>query len=60
MDYRFIKGTRPRLLVLFHGTGGDKESMLFLRQKLDPEAFILSLDGSWGQGRKKPFLCPAD
>ena len=48
MDYRFIRGTRPRLLVFFHGTGGDKESMLFLRQKLDPEAFILSFDGSWG------------
>ena len=58
MDYRFIKGTRPRLLVFFHGTGGDKESMLFLRQQLDPEAFILSLDGSWGQGRKRRFFAP--
>lgn len=58
MDYRFIKGTRPRLLVFFHGTGGDKESMLFLRQQLNPEAFILSLDGSWGQGRKRRFFAP--
>ncbi|WP_318150926.1 hypothetical protein [Streptococcus parasuis] len=58
MDYRFIKGTRPRLLVFFHGTGGDKESMLFLCQQLDPEAFILSLDGSWGQGRKRRFFAP--
>lgn len=32
MDYRFIKGTSPRLLVFFHGTGGNKDSMLFLRQ----------------------------
>ncbi|ABP89692.1 Uncharacterised protein [Streptococcus suis] len=31
MDYRFIKGTSPSLLVFFHGTGGNKESMLFLR-----------------------------
>ncbi|WP_313094123.1 hypothetical protein [Streptococcus parasuis] len=58
MDYRFIKGTRSRLLVFFHGTGGDKESMLFLCQQLDPEAFILSLDGSWGQGRKRRFFDP--
>ncbi len=39
-------------LGLFHGTGGDKESVLFLRQQLDLEASVLSLDGSWGQGRK--------
>ncbi|CYU07397.1 phospholipase/carboxylesterase [Streptococcus suis] len=58
MDYRFIKGTSPRLLVFFHGTGGNKESMLFLRQQLDPEAFVLSLDGSWGQGRERRFFAP--
>ncbi|HEM4423711.1 hypothetical protein P7J58_10325 [Streptococcus suis] len=56
MDYRFIKGTSPRLLVFFHGTGGNKESMLFLRQQLDPEAFVLSLDGGWGQGRERRFF----
>ncbi|MFX3841609.1 hypothetical protein ACJBRF_01010 [Streptococcus suis] len=43
MDYYFIKGTSPRLLVFFHGTGGDKESLLFLRQQLDLEASVLSL-----------------
>lgn len=58
MDYRFIKGTSPRLLVFFHGTGGNKEFMLFLRQQLDPEAFVLSLDGSWGQGRERRFFAP--
>lgn len=58
MDYRFIKGTSPRLLVFFHGTGGNKDSMLFLRQQLDPEAFVLSLDGSWGQGRERRFFAP--
>lgn len=58
MDYRFIKGTSPRLLVFFHGTGGNKKSMLFLRQQLDPEAFVLSLDGSWGQGRERRFFAP--
>lgn len=58
MDYRFIKGTSPRLLVFFHGTGGNKESMLFLRQQLDPKASVLSLDGSWGKGRERRFFAP--
>ncbi|MGQ7354854.1 alpha/beta hydrolase [Streptococcus suis] len=58
MNYRFIKGTSPRILVFFHGTGGNKESLLFLRQQLDPEASVLSLDGSWGQGRDRRFFAP--
>ncbi|MEI4324869.1 hypothetical protein [Streptococcus suis] len=58
MDYRFIKGSSPRILVFFHGTGGDKESVLFLRQQLDLEASVLSLDGSWGQGRERRFFAP--
>ncbi|WP_449457025.1 alpha/beta hydrolase [Streptococcus suis] len=58
MEYYFIKGTSPRLLVFFHGTGGNKESMLFLRQQLDLEASVLSLDGSWGQGRDRRFFAP--
>ncbi|HFI0114406.1 TPA: alpha/beta hydrolase [Streptococcus suis] len=58
MDYYFIKGTSPRLLVFFHGTGGNKEAMLFLRQQLDLEASVLSLDGSWGQGRDRRFFAP--
>ncbi len=58
MDYCFIKGTSPRLLVFFHGTGGNKKSMLFLRQQLDLEASVLSLDGSWGQGRDRRFFAP--
>ncbi|HFI0326511.1 TPA: alpha/beta hydrolase [Streptococcus suis] len=58
MDYCFIKGSSPRLLVFFHGTGGNKESMLFLRQHLDLEASVLSLDGSWGQGRDRRFFAP--
>ncbi|HFU4205959.1 TPA: alpha/beta hydrolase [Streptococcus suis] len=58
MDYRFIKGNSPRLLVFFHGSGGNKDSMLFLRQQLDPKASVLSLDGSWGQGRERRFFAP--
>ncbi|MBM7312584.1 MULTISPECIES: alpha/beta hydrolase [Streptococcus] len=58
MDYYFIKGTSPRLLVFFHGTGGNKESMIFLRQQLDPKASVLSCNGSWGQGRERRFFAP--
>ncbi|WP_105209902.1 alpha/beta hydrolase [Streptococcus suis] len=58
MDYRFIKGASPRLLVFFHGTSGNKESMLFLRQQLDPKASVLSFNGSWGQGRERRFFAP--
>ncbi|HFI0404104.1 TPA: alpha/beta hydrolase [Streptococcus suis] len=58
MDYRFIKGATPRLLVFFHGTSGNKESMLFLRQQLDPKASVLSFNGSWGQGRERRFFAP--
>lgn len=58
MNYHFEDGTNSRLLVFFHGTGGNKESMLFLHQQLDPEASVLSLDGSWGQGRERRFFAP--
>ncbi|HFU3800555.1 TPA: alpha/beta hydrolase [Streptococcus suis] len=58
MEYYFIKGSSPRLLVFFHGTGGNKESMLFLSQQLEPEASVLSLDGSWCQGRDRRFFAP--
>lgn len=58
MNYHFEDGTNSRLLVFFHGTGGNKESMLFLRQQLDPEASVLSFDGNWGQGRERRFFAP--
>ncbi|HFI0362916.1 TPA: alpha/beta hydrolase [Streptococcus suis] len=56
MNYHFEDGTNSRLLVFFHGSGGNKESMLFLRQQLDPEASVFSFDGSWGQGRERRFF----
>ncbi|HFI0120007.1 TPA: alpha/beta hydrolase [Streptococcus suis] len=45
-------------MVFFHGTGGNKESMLFLCQQLDPKASVLSFNGSWGQGRERRFFAP--
>ncbi|HFR3426190.1 TPA: alpha/beta hydrolase [Streptococcus suis] len=58
MNYHFEDGTNSRLLVFFHGSGGNKDSMLFLRQQLDPKASVLSLDGSWGQNRERRFFAP--
>lgn len=58
MNYHFEDGTNSRLLVFFHGSGGNKDSMLFLRQQLDPKASVLSFDGSWGQGRERRFFAP--
>ncbi|HFI0420568.1 TPA: alpha/beta hydrolase [Streptococcus suis] len=58
MNYHFEDGTNSRLLVFFHGSGGNKDSMLFLRQQLDPKASVLSFDGSWGQGREWRFFAP--
>lgn len=58
MNYHFEDGTNSRLLVFFHGSGGNKDSMLFLRQQLDPKASVLSLDGSWGQDRERRFFAP--
>ncbi|HFI0563252.1 TPA: alpha/beta hydrolase [Streptococcus suis] len=58
MNYHFEDGTNSRLLVFFHGSGGNKDSMLFLRQQLDPKASVLSLDGSWGQGKERRFFAP--
>ncbi|MDG4505036.1 hypothetical protein NOL38_01990 [Streptococcus suis] len=58
MNYHFEDGTNSRLLVFFHGSGGDKDSMHFLRKQLDPKASVLSFDGSWGQGRERRFFAP--
>lgn len=58
MNYHFEDGTNSHLLVFFHGSGGNKDSMLFLRQQLDPKASVLSFDGSWGQGRERRFFAP--
>ncbi|MGQ7394622.1 alpha/beta hydrolase [Streptococcus suis] len=58
MNYHFVEGTAPCLLVFFHGTGGDEQSMLFLREKLDPEAAVLSFRGNVGQGKSRRFFAP--
>ena len=45
MIHYYQKGTAPRTLVLFHGTGGTEEDLVSIGHMLDPEAHILSLRG---------------
>ncbi|RRD38463.1 hypothetical protein EII29_10175 [Leptotrichia sp. OH3620_COT-345] len=57
MEYMFIKGTE-RLFVLFHGTGGNENSLLFLTGELDPYASVLSFLGNVGIGKNRRFFAP--
>lgn len=52
MKSLFVQGNNQRLLVFFHGTGGDEESLLFMRKLLDPDAAVLSFRGTWSENGK--------
>lgn len=59
MKVYYLQGENRHLLVLFHGTGGDESSLLFIRKLLDPSATILSFQGTWSdQGRMRRFFKP--
>ncbi|HFU4122828.1 TPA: alpha/beta hydrolase [Streptococcus suis] len=59
MKEYYLQGENRHLLVLFHGTGGDETSLLFMRKLLDPSASILSFQGTWSdQGRMRRFFKP--
>lgn len=59
MKEYYLQGENRHLLVLFHGTGGDESSLLFIRKLLDPSATILSFQGTWSdQGRMRRFFKP--
>ena len=57
MEHIFIKGT-DNLLVLFHGTGGNENSLLFLTGELDVHASVLSFSGNTGTGKNRRFFKP--
>ncbi|MDO5088292.1 MAG: hypothetical protein Q4D53_00760 [Leptotrichiaceae bacterium] len=57
MKHMFIEGT-DKLFVLFHGTGGNENSLLFLTGELDPYASILSFSGNVGTGKNRRFFAP--
>ncbi len=55
MMYHIKKdGTNNRLLVLFHGTGGDAKEMIHFGTNLDKDASLLAIEGDvkqWGMNR---------
>ena len=57
MEHIFIKGT-DNLLILFHGTGGNENSLLFLTGELDAHASVLSFSGNTGTGKNRRFFKP--
>ena len=46
------------LFVLFHGTGGNEFSLLFLTGELDPQASIISFLGDHGVGVERRYFKP--
>ena len=57
MQYLYIKGTEE-LFVLFHGTGGNENSLLGLTGEIDPYASVLSFEGNVGRGINRRFFAP--
>lgn len=57
MNYFYQEGTK-RLFVLFHGTGGNDTSLLFLSGELDAQASVLSFEGNVGRGQNRRFFAP--
>lgn len=56
MIHLYVKGTAPRTLVLFHGTGGTEEDLISIGKMLDPEAHILSLRGEVSENGMNRFF----
>lgn len=56
MNYTFLEGDSD-LLVFFHQTGGNADSLLFLRQHLNPKASVISFEGNI-IGKQRRFFKP--
>ena len=60
MYYIHKKGSNNRLLILFHGTGGDAKEMIGLGQQLDSEASLLAIEGDVKQWRMNRYFIRHD
>lgn len=58
METLFIKGTKNEVFVLFHGTGGNEESLLPIVGDIDANASVISFLGSVGTGKNRRFFAP--
>ena len=45
MEYKYINKNAKSTIVMFHGTGGDENDLLFLGETIDPTANLLGLRG---------------
>ncbi|MBN3490310.1 dienelactone hydrolase family protein [Acholeplasma equirhinis] len=50
MIHYFEKGSNDKLMILFHGTGGDEYDLVPLAKMIDKDASILSLRGNVSEG----------
>lgn len=57
MEYIFIEGN-DEVFVLFHGTGGNEKSLLFLARYLNSNASILSFKGNVGSELNRRYFKP--
>lgn len=44
------------LIITFHGTGGNIYSLLSITGEIEPNADVLSFEGSWQTGRKRRYF----
>jgi len=49
-------GTNNKLLILFHGTGGDAKEMIVFGNKLDPNANLIAIEGDIKQWRMNRYF----
>lgn len=59
METLKIKGN-DTLWLHFHGTGGDKTSLLYITGEMDPQASILAFEGNVGLGAARRFFAPLE
>ncbi len=57
MEFMHIQGSK-KLFVLFHGTGGNEESLLDIAAEMDSKASIISFLGTVGNGKMRRFFAP--
>lgn len=50
------KGNNNKVLVLFHGTGGDAKEMIGLGMQLDPNASLIAIEGDVKQWRMNRYF----
>lgn len=56
MQYFFSENSSEELFVLFHGTGGNEFSLLFLTGELNPQASVISFLGNHMTGENRRYF----